>query len=65
MFVHSGKVSSIWGEELPVMTSRKELKKEVTREEWEKLIAQGLRRTEEVWIKKRVKLNQILVKIVR
>ena len=34
------------------MTSRKELKKEVTREEWEKLIAQGLRRTEEVWIKK-------------
>ncbi len=52
MFVDSGKVSSIWGEELPVMTSRKELKKEVTREEWEKLIAQGLRRTEEVWIKK-------------
>ena len=34
------------------MTSRKELKKEVTREEWEKLIAQGLRRNEEVWIKK-------------
>ena len=52
MFVDSGKVSSIWGEELPVITSRKELKKEVTREEWEKLIAQGLRRTEEVWIKK-------------
>ena len=33
MFFDSGKVSSIWGEEPPVMTSRKELKKEVAREE--------------------------------
>ena len=36
MFIDSGKVSSIWGKEPPVMTSRKELKKEVAREEWEK-----------------------------
>ncbi len=55
MFIDSGKVSSKWGEELPVMKSRNELKKEVAREEWKKLIAQGFRRTEEVWIRKRGK----------
>ena len=46
MFVDSGKVTSTWGKEPPVMTTREELKKEVAREEWKKLIAQGWRRTE-------------------
>ena len=55
MFVDSGKITSTWGKEPPVMTSREELKKEVAREEWKKLIAQGWRRTEEVCKKKRVK----------
>ena len=41
MFIDSGKVTSTWGKEPPVMT---------TREEWKKLIAQGWRRTEEVWV---------------
>ena len=41
------------------MTTREELKTEAAREEWKKLIAQGWRRTQEVWTKKRgVKLNQ-------
>ena len=31
------------------MTTREELKKEADREEWKKLIAQGWRRTEEIW----------------
>ena len=35
------------------MTTREELKKDAAREEWKKLIAQGWRRTEEVWTKKR------------
>ena len=35
-----------------VITNREELKTEEAREEWKKLIAQGWRRTEEVWIKK-------------
>ena len=35
------------------MTTRKELKKEAAREEWKKLIAQGWRRAEEDWTKKR------------
>ena len=52
MFVDSGKVTSTWGKGPPVMTTREELKKEVAREEWKKLIAQGWRRTEEVWTKK-------------
>ena len=40
------------GKEPPVMTTRQELKTEAAREEWKKLIAQGWRRTEEVWTKK-------------
>ena len=52
MFVDSGKVTSTWGKEPPVMTTREELKKELAREIWEKLIAQGWRGTEEVWRKK-------------
>ena len=63
MFIDSGKVASTWEKEPPVMTNREELRKKTAREEWEKLIAQGLRRTEEVWTKKRwVKLNLILKK---
>ena len=50
--IDSGKVTSTWGKEPPVMTSREELKKEAAREEWKKLIAQGWRRTEEIWTKK-------------
>ena len=52
MFIDSGKVNSIWGKEPPVMTTREELKTEAAREEWKKLIAQGWRRTEEIWTKK-------------
>ena len=51
MFIDSGKFTSTWGEEAPVMTNREELKSEAAREEWKKLIAQGWRRTEEVWAK--------------
>ena len=52
MFIDSGKIISTWGKEPPVMTTRELLKKELARKEWEKLIALGWRRTEEVWIKK-------------
>ena len=51
-FFDSGKVTSTWGKEPPVMTTREELKKDAAREEWKKLIAQGWRRTEEDWTKK-------------
>ena len=52
VFIDSGKVSSTLGKEPPLMISREEFKKEAAREEWKKLIAQGWRRTEEVWTKK-------------
>ena len=51
MFIDSGKVNSTWGKEPPILTTREEFKKEAAREEWKKLIAQGWRRTEEVWTK--------------
>ena len=51
MFIDSGKVTSTWGKEPPVMTSREELKIELAREEWKKLVSLGWRRTEEVWTK--------------
>ena len=53
MFIDPRKVTSTWGKERPVMTIREELKKEADREEWKKLIAQGWRRIEEEWTKKR------------
>ena len=52
IFIDSGKVTSTWGKEPPVMKTRKKFKKEEAREEWKKLIAQGWRRTEEAWTKK-------------
>jgi len=52
MFIDSGNVTSTWGKEQPVMTTREELKKEAAREECKKLIAQSWRRTEEDWTKK-------------
>ena len=52
MFIDSGNVTSTSGKELPIMTTREELKKDAAREEWKKLIAQGWRRTEEDWTKK-------------
>ena len=52
MFIDTGKVTSTWGKEPPVMITREELKKEAAREEWKKLIAKGWRRTEEVWTNK-------------
>ena len=55
MFNNSGKVTPKQGKEPPVMTTREELKKDAAREEWKKLIAQGWRSTEEVWIKKDIK----------
>ena len=55
MFIDSGKVTSTkvtstWGKEPPVMTTREELKIEKAREEWKKLISQGWRVTPEVWL---------------
>ena len=46
MLIDSEKVISAQGEEPPFITTKKELKKYASREEWKKLIALGWRRTE-------------------
>ena len=52
MFIDTEKVTSTGVKESPAITTREQLKKDATREEWKKLIAQGWRRTEEDWTKK-------------
>ena len=49
MFVDTGKIVGVFGKEPPVMTSREELKIELARDEWKKLISQGWRKTPVVW----------------
>jgi len=41
--------------EPPVMATREELKKIAARDEWEKFIAKGWRRTEGGWTKKKAR----------
>ena len=43
------------GKEPPVIAIWEELKKDAARDKWEKLIAQGWRRTEGGWTKKRAR----------
>ena len=40
MFIDSGKITSTWGKEPPVMTTREELKTKAARKEWEKIVTQ-------------------------
>ena len=49
MFIDSGKIIGVLGIEPPLMTTREELKVDIARDEWEKLISQGWRRTKPVW----------------
>ena len=49
IFIDSGKIVGVLGNEPPVLTTREELKIEAAREVWKKLIAQGWRKTPVVW----------------
>ena len=49
MFIDSGKITGIFGEQPPVMTTREQLKIDKAREEWKKFLEQGWRRTKVVW----------------
>ena len=49
VFIDSGKIVGLLGKEPPVLTTREEVKIEAAREAWKKLIAQGWRKTPEVW----------------
>ena len=49
IFIDSGKIVGVLGQQPPVMTTREELKIEQARKEWKKLLAQGWRKTKVVW----------------
>ena len=49
MFIDSGRILGVLGNEPPLMTTREELKVDKARDEWKKLITQGWRRTKPVW----------------
>ena len=49
MFIDSGKIVGVLGQQQPVITRREELKIDEAREEWKKLLAQGWRKTKVVW----------------
>ena len=49
MYIDSGKIIAVLGKKPPIMKTREELKVDTARDEWEKLIAQGWRRTRPVW----------------
>ena len=51
IFVDSGKIVGVFGQEPPLLQRREEVKLEEAREIWKKLVSQGWRRTEEVWSK--------------
>ena len=51
MFIDTGKIVGVFGKEPPVMQMREELSIEKAREEWNKLLAQGWRKTLELWSK--------------
>ena len=49
MFIDSGRILGVLGNEPPLMTTREELKVDKARDEWRKLIAHGWRKTKPVW----------------
>ena len=51
MFVDTGKIVGIFGKEPPVMTTTISVDIDLAREIYERLISQGWRKTEEIWLK--------------
>ena len=52
MFIDSGKIVGVLGNEPPVITTTVSVEIDLAREIYERLLSQGWRKTEEVWIKK-------------
>ena len=53
MFVDTGKIVGMFGEEPPIMTTTISVDIELAREIYERLISQGWFKTEEVWLKEK------------
>ena len=54
MFVDTGKIVGMFGEEPPIMTTTVSVDIELAREIYERLISQGWFKTEEVWPKEKI-----------
>ena len=52
MFVDTGKILGVFGKEPPLMTTTVSVDIDLAREIYERLISQGWRKTEAVWLKK-------------
>ncbi len=52
MFVDTGKIVGVFGKEPPVMMTTVSVDIDLAREIYERLISQGWRKTEEVWLQK-------------
>ena len=52
MFVDTGKIVGMFGKEAPAMISTVSVDIDLAREIYERLISQGWRKTEAVWLKK-------------
>ncbi len=52
MFVDTGKIDGVFGKEPPLMTTTISVDIDLAREIYERLIAHGWNKTEEVWNKK-------------
>ena len=51
MFVDTGKIDGVFGKGPPVMTTTISVDIDLAREIYERLISQGWRKTEEIWLK--------------
>jgi len=52
MFVETGKIVGVLGQENPIITTTVSVDIDLAREIYERLLSQGWRKTEEIWIKK-------------
>ena len=52
IFVDTGKIVGVFGEEPPVMITTVSVDIDLAREIYERLISQGWKKTEEVWLRK-------------
>ena len=53
MFVDTGKIIGVLGKEPPEMITTVSVDIDLAREIYERLLSQGWRKTEEIWVKKR------------
>ena len=62
MYIDSGKITSTWGKESPVLPAREEFKIELARDDQGKLIVPGWKRTQDGWTKKESQGSQLILK---